>query len=315
MRKLPPVKHETPDAPRVAMVLGGGGARGLAHIVALEALDELGIRPSLIVGTSIGAMVGAAYASGLSAAALKAHVLSLTARRREVTARLMQARAGRFVDLFQAGLSHAVTLDAERILEQFMPAGLARTFDDLAVPLAVVATDYWARTTKVITRGPLKPAVAASIAIPGLVRPVTIDGRMLVDGGAVNPLPFDLLTDVYDVTIAIDVTGGPVETEGRRAMPSPFETMFGALQILMNTLVAEKLKERVPDILIRPPVERFRVLDFLKARDIIPAAEPIKHELKRRLGRILGAAETVATEKAEPARQPSRNGRRTRRQA
>jgi len=267
--------------PRIALALGGGGARGLAHIAVLEALDEAGIRPVAIAGTSIGAIVGAAYAAGISGAALRRHVLTRFRDRPEVLAKLFRARVGRFADLMQRG-GNPVLVDAEKVLEQFWPANLPETFEALPIPFTAIATDFYGRQRRAIANGPLRPAVAASMAIPGLVRPVTIDDRILVDGGAVDPLPFDLVEADVDMVLAVDVTGGPTE---RATAPAPFATMLGAAQIMQAAMVAARLAGRDNRVrVIRPEVERFAALDFFAVRAILAAAEPVKAEVAALLG-------------------------------
>ena len=118
------------------------------------------------------------------------------------------------------------------------------------------------------------------MAIPGLIRPVEAEGRVLIDGGAVNPLPYDLLFDVAETVVAVDVTFGGVRD---RRSPTPFSAMFGAAQIMQGAITAQKLKLRAPDILVRPMVEQFRVLDFLRAAQIMRATDPAKEYLKRKL--------------------------------
>ncbi|MDR6953550.1 NTE family protein [Ancylobacter sp. 3268] len=270
--------------PSLAVALGSGGARGLSHILVLEALDELGVRPVAIAGASIGALIGAAYASGIPAQELRHMVANLLKDRGEVMRRLLAARVGRIADLF-GGLGNPVLLDAERFLEGFLPASVPARFEELAIPLHVVATDYWARREQVFSSGDIRPAVAASLAIPGLIRPVVHGGHTLVDGGAVNPLPFDLLRLRADKVLAVDITGGHGgETRG---VPRPFDAMFAALQIMAGSIVAEKLKSGAPDILIRPNVDSFRVLDFFRSPAIFKAAEPVKDEVKRRVEAVL----------------------------
>ncbi|MEZ5841449.1 MAG: patatin-like phospholipase family protein [Hyphomicrobiales bacterium] len=276
---------------RIALALGGGGARGLSHILVLEAFDELGVRPTEMAGTSIGALIGAAYASGLSGAAIRDHVLSLLTDRRELARKVLQTRSGKFMQFFQSGLNGSVMVDPVRLLAQLLPSGVALDFADLDIPFTAVATDFWSRSEARMSEGPLITAIAASIAIPSVLKPVLRDGRVLVDGGAVNPLPFDVFDDKVEICVAVDVTGGPVRSDkAKHPAPGPFEAIFGTLQILMTSVVNEKLKARQPDILIRPDVDQFKVLDFLKAPTILKAAEPIKDEMKRRLERILAAA-------------------------
>jgi NTE family protein len=196
------------------LALGGGGARGLAHIVVLEAFDELGVRPSLIAGTSIGAVVGAAYAAGMSGRAIREHATRSLRDRSGVMAALIASRVGRLADIV-SGFGNPFLIDGERLLDRLWPEAVPERFEDLLLPLEVAATDYHARAEAAFTTGPLGPAVAASIAIPGVIRPVRLGERLLVDGGAVNPLPFDRLIGRADVIVAVDVTGGLPPMGGR----------------------------------------------------------------------------------------------------
>jgi NTE family protein len=287
MIALPKVATPTVATPTVAIALGGGGARGLSHIVVLEALDELGVRPVAVSGCSIGAIVGAAYAAGMRAQDIHAHVKAVTRNRSSMMANLLRARVGRFSDLLLKGGGNPVQLDAATCLDLFWPERVPDLFGQLQIPLHVVATDFHACCEVVFSSGPLAPAVAGSMGIPGLFRPVEFAGAVLVDGGAVNPLPYDLLFDHADVVVAVDVTFGGRLRE--RRLPTAFGAMFGAAQIMQGAITAQKIKIRPPDILLRPPVEQFSVLDFLRAPQILAAAEMVKDDLKRRLGERLEA--------------------------
>ena len=174
-----------------ALALGGGGARGLAHIAVLEALDELGARPAAVAGTSIGALVGAAYAAGMSGKEIRRFVIALAHDRGEIFRRLIAARAGTFSNLFNIGFGSATLVDAEKFCAQFLPEQVPDDFGALALPLTIIASDLYRRQPAVFASGALKPALAASIALPTVMRPVIVDGRVLIDGGATNPLPFD----------------------------------------------------------------------------------------------------------------------------
>jgi NTE family protein len=281
-----PTPRRAAKRPTIALALGGGGARGIAHIAVLEALDELGLEIVALSGTSMGAIVGAAYAAGLSGAELRAHATTTLRNRTEVMSRLLKARVGRFSQMVFGGMSNPVLVDAEAFLDLFWPARVPDRFEDLATPFTAVATDYWNRCEALFDQGPLAPAVAGSMAIPGLIRPVQAGGRVLVDGGAVNPLPYGLLMGKADLVIACDVTGGPVP--GRRAAPQPFEAMFGAAQIMQAAITAQMLRLSAPDILIRPAVDAFRALDFFRVTQILAAAESAKDDMKRQLERHLG---------------------------
>src|SRR3954453_18589626 len=267
--------------PTIALALGAGGARGLAHLVLLEAFDELGIKPAVIAGSSMGAVIGAAYAAGVSARQIRTHAERLLHDRATVMAALVEARTGRLADLIARG--NPLLIDGERFLDRLWPNILPERFEDLRLPFLAVATDYYGRTEAVFHAGPLLPAVAGSMAIPGLGKPVRHGGRLLVDGGAVNPLPFDHLIGRASLLVAVDVTGGPSPDPTRP--PGGFATMFGALQIMQGAIVEAKLKLYRPEIVVRPAVDRFRVLDFLQARAILAAAEPAKEALKREIER------------------------------
>ncbi len=115
---------------------------------------------------------------------------------------------------------------------------------------------------------------------------MTNGGQVMVDGGISNPLPFDHANEGADIVIAVDVIGGPVRH--RAKPPSSTEAIFGATQLFMRAIMNEKLKvARAPDILLRPPANSYRVLDFMKAGAIIRSAEPIKDDVKRMLDHVL----------------------------
>jgi NTE family protein len=271
----------------IALALGGGGARGLAHIVILEAFDELGIRPATIAGTSIGAVYGAAYAAGLSAALIRAHTEEILGQRLDLARNLIAARSDPVHKLFRLFSLRSSLLKPEALLEHILPMRVPRRFEDLRIPLRVVATDFYAQDTVVFSEGDLRQAIAASIALPVIFQPVIINNRALMDGGLVNPLPFDL-TNGADLTVAIDVSGAP-RSDPREMGPGAVEAIVTCSQILQRSLVREKLKNMQPDIYIDVDVDAFHVLEFHRFREILAAAEPSKALLKRRLERLLGS--------------------------
>lgn len=278
-RKLgSPTAAPPSTAPRIGLALGAGGARGLAHILVLEVLDDFGLKPVKIAGTSMGAILGAAYAAGLTGRDLRTHVVDALRDRGRVMSRLLQARVGKLSDMFSRGFGNPVLVDGEKLLDLFWPEAVPDRFEDLAIPFTSVATDYGARKAVAFSSGALVTGVAASMAIPGLVRPVLAESRIYIDGGTTNPLPFDLVSSGVDLVIAVDVTGGPPDV---KQPPEAFEAMLGAAQIMQGAIVAEKLEIRAPDILVRPDVDAFRALDFFKAKAILQAAEPAKESLKR----------------------------------
>jgi len=270
-----------------ALALGGGGARGLAHIAVIEALDEMGVKPVAVAGTSIGALVGAAYAAAMPGKDIRRHVLALAHNRGETMRRIIQARAGSFADLLSGGFGQATQIDAEKFCTQFLPEAIPPEFSSLALPLTVTATDLHRREEAALSSGPLIAALAASIAIPGLFRPVAIDGRILIDGGATNPLPFDRLRGLADFTVAVDVLGVPPAERGD--IPGTWECVYTTLNIMGSAIVAAKLNHARPDLLVRPKVAIFRTLDFYRASAILRAAEAAKVEVRQRLGALLAA--------------------------
>jgi len=272
----------------VALALGAGGARGLAHIAVLEALDDIHVRPAAIAGSSIGALIGAAYAAGLSGKEIRRHVIALAHDRSEILRGLIAARVApfSFSGLFAAPFGNPVLIDAGKFCAAFLPAAVPDDFAQLTIPLALIATDLYGRRATVFSAGPLKPAIAASMAIPGLLRPVEIGGRLHVDGGAVDPLPFAALAGRADIIVAVDCAGEPRDP---RQVPDPWEALFTTITVMGQTIVAEKLKRGGPDLIIRPHVGAFRLLDFFHASAILRAAEPAKAELKQRLQALLTA--------------------------
>jgi NTE family protein len=267
-----------------ALALGAGGARGLAAITVLEALDELGLKPTAIAGVSIGAALGAAYAAGVPAKTIRRFVLDLAHRRAQTWAKLMSARATTLSELFSAGLGNPMVLDAEKLATAFMPEEVPEDFAALDIPLTVIAADLYGRTEVAFSSGTLRPALAASMAIPGLIRPVEIDGRVLIDGGAVNPIPFEHMRGKADVVIAVDSTVGPSESRG---VPQPWESLFAAFQVMGHVIITEKLRHNAPDLLLRQNMNLFRLLDFFQASSILRVAGMRKAEIKDQITALL----------------------------
>lgn len=267
---------------KIGLALGGGGAKGLAHILMLEVLDELNLRPHRIAGTSIGAIMGALYASGMSGQAIRQLIDRLTVSKEESWwSGLFKQDVRRWWDIIEIQLGHGGILTTHGLatfLREIIPT---TQFEDLHIPLKVVATEFWERKQVVFERGNLFPALQASIAIPGLFSPVNYQGRVLVDGGLVNPVPYDLLFDECEVVVAIDVLGN--RTPKAETEPSYFENTFNTFQIMQAAILREKIKCQPPDIYIHPALENIRVLDFQRFEDIYKQAVPASKQLKRAL--------------------------------
>lgn len=267
-----------------ALALGGGGARGLAHILVLEALDELGVKPVAISGVSIGAAIGAAYAAGMSGRAIRRHMIDIAHNRGDTLSRLNGARALALREMLGAGFANPLVLDAERLAAAFLPAAVPETFEGLKIPLTVVATDLYGRAEMDFRAGALRPAVAASMALPGLMQPVTLNGRIYVDGAALNPLPFDRLP-AADVVVAVDSSLVPSSPD---EVPGPWDTIFTTMSVIGHALSVRKMEQKRPDLILKPNLSGFRLIDFFRASVILRTADAIKAEVKETLPGLLG---------------------------
>lgn len=271
---------------KIGLALGGGGAKGLAHIPLLEVFDEMGIRPHRIAGTSMGAIIGAAYASGNSARNIRKKVDDMLISRGDRLRDIFNKRDLRkwieFLDphFGRGGLVKGGSFKA------FLADGLvAPTFADLEIPLKIVAADYWTREQIILDTGDLPTAIRASMAVPGVIAPIKRNDLVLIDGGLVNPVPYDLWEDC-DLTVAIDVTGS--RSTGKKPIPGVIDSVFNAFQIMQLSIVNEKISRTPPDILIRPDITGVRIFELYKARTIYnqsrAAQDLLRQELKRAIG-------------------------------
>jgi len=272
--------------PKIGIALGAGGAKGVAHIPMLEALDELGITPHRIAGCSIGAVMGALYASGLSAQDIKDKIAHLAITRSDTVRGVFSDRKiNKWLGMIDPDFRRSGLIKSESIMAELCEDRSCETFEELAIPLTVVATDFWEGRAVILDSGPLKPAIQASMALPGLFTPVELDGRVLIDGGTVNPVPYDVLTNSFDVVIAIDINSGSAAERG--SVPGYFDTVFGSVQIMQQAIVEQELRARPPDIYIKPELSDFRTLHYHKVDEIYRQADATKQELKRRLAERL----------------------------
>jgi NTE family protein len=268
--------------PTIGIALGAGGAKGIAHIPMLEALDEMEITPHRIAGCSIGAVIGALYASGLSAAEIKDKIARLAITKSDtVRGVFSDKKIRKWWGMLDSDFRGSGLIKAESIMASLSEDRSCENFEELAIPFAVVATDFWECRSVVLDSGPLKPAVQASMALPGLFTPVELDGRVLIDGGTMNPVPYDVLMDSCDIVIAVDINSGSPAEPG--SVPGYFNNLFGSIQIMQQAIVQQELEARRPDIYIKPELSDFRTLHFYKVDKIYREAQTAKEELKRRL--------------------------------
>lgn len=216
---------------RIGLVLSGGSVRGAAHLGALEVLEREGIRPDCIVGTSVGALVGALYCGGAQIEQLKAMAKKLSWLK---IGRLTRPRLG--------------LLQAEGLEKMLIEIIGDRRFEELDIPFAAVATDIVAEEMVVLREGRVAPAVRASCAVPGLFTPLERDGRVLVDGGLRNNLPISVAREMgADYVIAIDLLP---KTPDMRYTPG---NIFEVILCSIYTAMAHNRHEAGnADCLIRP---------------------------------------------------------------
>jgi NTE family protein len=254
--------------PKVGLVLGGGAARGFAHVGVIRALEKSKIQIDLVVGANTGSLIGAIYADKKSAAELERIVLSLEER-----------------DVFDYNFINPTQGFArgER-LEDFLSKRLgAKEIDQLRPPFAAVATDIQNGEIVVLTSGSIARAVRASSAIPGIFVPVSYQGKMLVDGGVLNNLPVDVARKMgADVVIAVDLGAGPKTAQ----VINLFENVAQSFYLAARQNAEAKLKQA--DVVIRPKVTEAGLLDFSRKKELLnlgaEAAEQALPEIRKKLG-------------------------------
>jgi len=278
--------------PSIGIALGAGGANGLAHILMLEALDDMGIQVACIAGSSIGAIVGSLYAAGMSGREIRDLVERFVlSDQEEPFSRLFGGRALEWIDFVEIELGNGGLVSADGFLAFMSETLKKKTFEELGTPIHIVSADLWAREQIVLTSGDLMSAIKASMAIPGVFEPVRRDGRVLIDGGTCNPVPYDLLTDRCDIVIGIDVTGE--RTPPASGIPGYFETVFNSVKVMQAAIMNEKRRHREPDVYISVPVVDIRALEFYRAQEVFEQSVPAKDRLKQQLKKAIEQWEPV----------------------
>lgn len=271
---------------RIGLALGAGGANGLSHILMLDVFDELGIKPYRISGSSIGAVIGALYASGNSAKYILKIVDNMVVRENDTWKEaFLHKGIFNWIEFLDPEIGKGDLISGNAFLSFLYKKINILNFEELKIPLSIVATDFWTREQVVVDSGSLLPALQGSMAIPGLFSPVKFNDRILVDGGLVNPVPYDVLFDDCDFIVAIDVIG----EKSRKAEPSFLDSIFNTFLIMQQSILNEKLKLTQPNIYIRPKIVDIRALEFHKIDDIFKQARQAKEELKESLRKALGA--------------------------
>ena len=271
----------------LGLALGSGGAAGLSHIQVFEVLDELGVRPDRIAGSSIGALLGAFYASGMSGREIREMVIELIpANGREWLGALFNRDWSKAVAMLRPGLENVNVFDpdeARAVLEELLGA---ETFGELEIPLSVVATDLWSREEVIFTEGELLRPLMASAAMPGVFQPVQYQDRVLVDGGMVNPVPFEHVMSEGGITVAVDVLGKRTRPDNGNDS-GYMDGIFNTFKVMQHAIVTQRRRLAEPDIFLAPEITDVRVLEFYRYELIFKQGQPEADRLKRELGALL----------------------------
>lgn len=276
--------------PKIGLALSGGGARGLAHIGVIKALEREGIPIHFLAGTSMGGVVAAGYAAGMNAASLEQEARDFT-------------RPRQLLRLVDAGFPNQGLLRGNRLQEYFETRLGNRTFSDLDRVLALVAVDLNSRQEIVMRDGPVHVALRATTAVPGLFAPVEVGSHRLVDGGLLNNLPVDIVRKLgAEFVIAIDVEADPEGDFSEKythtgwlpnGLARTLATVEESVTLLMSKTVEARLRQYPPDVLIRPAIPPGVSLlsGYTRIDELISAGE---HALTSALGELLAATRLPA---------------------
>ena len=272
----------TNPQPSIGLALGAGGANGLAHILMLEALDDMRIQVAHIAGSSIGAIIGSLYAAGMSGKEIRGLVERFVLSEwEEPLTKLVEGNAFQWIDFVEIELGNGGLVSADGFLAFMSDTLKKRSFEELDIPLRIVAADLWKREQVVLASGDLISAINASMAIPGVFEPVQREGRVLIDGGTCNPVPYDLLMDLCDIVIAVDVIGE--RTQPASGLPGYFETVFNSIKVMQTAVMNEKRQQQKPAIYISVPVVDIRALEFYRAQEVFEQSMRARDSLKQQL--------------------------------
>jgi NTE family protein len=252
-----PTQATSSSIPSIGLALGGGFARGIVHVGVLKVLEQEGIPVSFVAGTSVGALIGAAYCSGVSPSELE-----------EIAARV------RFKDLARWTLSRYGFATNLRMITFLKKILKVHTFEELQVPLAVTATDFGSGEGVVFRTGPLIDAVRASCAYPGVFLPVKVNGRLLVDGMLAHSLPTKPARDMgADKVLAVSLRSHWKNSDGPRHI---FDVIGQCFSIAQDVNCAQA--RSCADLVIEPDVTGYRYDDFERSAELVRIGEEATRE-------------------------------------
>ncbi len=259
---------------KVGLTLGGGGARGMAHIGVLKVLEKSGIQIDYLAGTSMGGIIAAAYAKGM------------TAKDIEIEAKKF-SKVRHLVSLLDPNPARRGFLEGNRVKKYLRTLfGPNSTFESLKIPLILNAVDLNTCSEIAMKDGPLLPAIFGTIAVPGLFPPTPHNGHLLIDGGVLNNVPTSQMkTFGADIVIAVDVltdpilepssTDGSFKTHFPVHLPDFFSDLYRAFIIMSSQNTRLMLEANPPDVLIHPdiPEDITMFLGFLHVSEVVAAGE------------------------------------------
>jgi NTE family protein len=273
---------------KLGLALGGGGARGLAHVGFLKVLERENIKVDFLSGTSMGSIIAAAYARGMELSEIEKEVLLSTSTRNMM----------RLVNLTPPTRGFLEVNKVRTMLTRFIPESL--TFDDLHIPLAVCATDLIRSVAVTLDKGEVLPAVMASCSVPGIFPAVNYPPYRLVDGGVLNNLPVDLVKKLgAEKIIAIDVQFNPFDATPNEELPATsflplhipttLKDLLWSSMIMTARVTQVQLEILPPDLYIRPNIAQNITLfmGFQKAAEVIAEGEKAAEENLPQIRKIL----------------------------
>jgi len=273
--------------PKIGLALSGGGARGLAHIGVLKVLEREGIPVDFLAGTSMGGVIAAAYASGLSVDYIEKEALRM-------------GRLRNLITLLDRSLPRRGLVEGQKVQEYLTTHLGDKTFEEMKIPLSLVAVDLISGQEVVLNSGSVVDAVRATVSLPGVFAPFRLGDYLLMDGGVLNNLPADVVRHTgADVVIAVDVSTGvnglsrllEVEQQGLplTQLPLIIETLRRTVGIMEGQIMAYKLQEANPEILIHPALDDSITLfnGFPRAAEIIALGEEAAREAVPRIRQAL----------------------------
>tara|TARA_B100000959_G_scaffold276554_1_gene331452 strand:+ start:6443 stop:7270 length:828 start_codon:yes stop_codon:yes gene_type:complete len=241
---------------KIGIALGGGSARGYAHIGVLKAIDELQIPIDFISGTSIGSFIGALYASG-----------NLNRFEDEIEDKNNFIRDVLFK--LDPTYPKLAVMNGNEVIKAFKKLTDITTFEELDIPLTTVATDIVNNKKIECSSGDLINAIKASIAIPGVLRPTYINDKLCVDGGLIDPVPLESVIKMgANRTIAVNLYGLE-SSEKKDEKYNIVDIVDRSAKIILNNITHLSFKQNEPNLLIEPPIDQFKGWDFHKARELI----------------------------------------------